>query len=221
VVEKSLFMQLKEDEREVRRALIMEAALELFKRKPFDEIGMRDIAAAAGVSPASIYRYFPSQEELFIEAFIQDLVVVGDEFKTRLERRLSSIKGKDPDIIFEFSNAVVDHLMDNEATFQMMSFLMIKGEMPAYLLKRFNLVQKSFIDKIDDVLHIAGFEGSVRLFSHTLFASILGVLITFRNYPGRSKEEIKAHVHKLAGIVATVFKHGIAPAYTELKERYK
>jgi AcrR family transcriptional regulator len=213
-------MQLKEDEREVRKALIMDAALELFKRKPFDEIGMRDIAAAAGVSPASIYRYFPSQEELFIEAFIQDLVVVGDDFKTRLEKRLSKIKGTDPDIIFEFANAVVDHLMDNEATFQMMSFLMIKGEMPSYLLKRFNLVQKSFIDKIDDVLRIAGFEGSLRFFSHTLFASILGVLITFRNYPGRSKEEIKAHVHRLAGIVATVFKHGIKPAHDELIDKY-
>lgn len=213
-------MQLKEDEREVRRALIMEAALELFKRKPFDEIGMRDIAAAAGVSPASIYRYFPSQEELFIEAFIQDLVVVGDDFKSRLEKRLSRIQGQDPDIIFEFANAVVDHLMDNEATFQMMSFLMIKGEMPGYLLKRFNNVQKSFIDKIDDVLRIAGFEGSLRLFSHTFFASILGVLITFRNYPGRSRDEIKSHVHRLAGIVATVFKHGIKPANEELMGKY-
>ena len=69
----SAFMKLREDEREIRKTLIMEAALKLFETKLFHEIGMREIAKEAGVSAATIYRYFPSRDDLFIEALIQDV----------------------------------------------------------------------------------------------------------------------------------------------------
>jgi hypothetical protein len=43
--EKSTFMQLRENEREKRKTLIIAAAMNMFKEKSFHDIGMRDIAA--------------------------------------------------------------------------------------------------------------------------------------------------------------------------------
>ena len=47
------------------RAAILEAAETRFSRESYDEVGMRDIAADAGVDPALIVRYFGSKEGLF------------------------------------------------------------------------------------------------------------------------------------------------------------
>ena len=85
--DKSTFKQLREDEREVRKRLIIKAAKELFEEKSFHEIGMRDIAVKAGVSAASIYRYFPSRDDLFVEALIQDINEIEERFQQRLEHR--------------------------------------------------------------------------------------------------------------------------------------
>ena len=44
----------------------------------------------------------------------------------------------------------------------------------------------------------------VRPLSHAFFAALNGVLITFRNYPGRSAKAVRQHMLKIAGIIAGV-----------------
>jgi AcrR family transcriptional regulator len=56
------YTRLQVDER--RRQLLDAGAL-LFAQNSFDEISMREVAAAAGVSKALLYHYFPSKIELF------------------------------------------------------------------------------------------------------------------------------------------------------------
>lgn len=204
MAEKSKFMKLKDEEREARRELFIYATLNLLEKMPFDEIGMRDIAAEVGVSAASIYRYFPSREELFVEAFIKDMNV----FQFWLEKKMS---GKDF-TLEEFSLSIAGHLLESEATFQMISFLMIKGKMTPNLLKRFNALQRSFIDKIDDVISKSGVQNNVRLFSHTYLASITGLLMTFRNYPGRDRDDIEYHIQRLAKLISKIFENGMVDA---------
>jgi AcrR family transcriptional regulator len=48
-----------------RRRQLLEAGTRLFAEHPFEEISMRRIAAAAGVSKALVYHYFPSKTALF------------------------------------------------------------------------------------------------------------------------------------------------------------
>lgn len=202
----SILKQLREDEREARKNLILEAVLKLFSQKPFDEIGMRDIAAEAGVSPAAIYRYFPSQEELFMEAFIKDLTST----RTRFQESLVEASQSPPqEPLEEMAHVIVDHLINNEATFQMMSYLMIKGNMPDYLLTRFQTLQTAFIDKIIEVFRMAGIEDPDRTLSHAFISSVMGVLMTFRNYPGKDIENAEDHIHLLVKLIATIFKKGI------------
>ena len=200
-------MRMREDEREIRKTLIINAAMILFERMPFQEIGMRDIAAEAGVSAASIYRYFPSRDDLFAEALIRDIIIVEQRFEKRMEDQSASIE--------ELAVEVVDYLFDNEPTYQMMSYFMTKVDMESHIVNRFNTVSRYFLDLLDQVLIRTGATNNIRYYSQALFASLAGVVMAFRNYPGQSKEERRKHIHRLALLVASVFRNGMSPSAGE------
>ncbi len=213
-MEKSKFVQLREDERRVRKALILDATIKLFSKKSFDEIGMRDIAEEAGISAASLYRYFPSQENLFVEAFIQELYAI----QKALDHRLRDLEQNGGVSLERFALEVVDYLMDNESTFQMMSYLMTKGhQMPLPIIGRFIEVRRSFIDQVDEVFGMSGYKTNSRLLSHAFFASLTGVLMNFRNDLGREKEDVRRKIHNLIKLVAAIFVHGATPAMETLE----
>ncbi|WP_448187307.1 TetR/AcrR family transcriptional regulator [Azospirillum sp. sgz301742] len=52
-----------------RREAILAAAAELFGRRPYHEVQVDDVAKYAGVGKATLYRYFPSKEELYLHSF--------------------------------------------------------------------------------------------------------------------------------------------------------
>jgi AcrR family transcriptional regulator len=196
---KSKFLKLKEGEREARREILIEATLDLFGKKPFDEIGVRDIAAAVGVSPASMYRYFPSREDLFVEAFIKDL--------REIEKWLANLLDSNEDLTLEeFSESLIRYLIDSEPTFQMMSYLMIKGTMTPDLLRKYNGVQRAMLNKFEQVLKRNNIECSDRIIAHAFYASLNGILMTFRNYPGRTREEIEKHINRLSAILCAMLR---------------
>lgn len=198
---KSSFIQLKENERETRRNLILEAATKLFAKRSFHEIGMRDIAAEAGIAAASIYRYFPSRDDLLVEALTRELGKIEILLESRVEEGKTSIE--------ELAIAVVDYLLNNEATFQMMCHFMTKGEASPESLERYNETQRYFLSLLDRILNHSGSHTNVRFFSHAFFASLVGIIMTFRNYPGRSQQEIRKHLERLALITANIFKKGM------------
>jgi len=196
---KSKFLKLKEGEREARREILIEATLELFGKKPFDEIGVRDIAAAVGVSPASMYRYFPSREDLFVEAFIKDL--------REIEKWLGNLLESNEELTLEnFSESLIRYLIDSEPTFQMMSYLMIKGSMTPDLLRKYNGVQRAMLNKFEQVLQRNGIACADRIHAHAFYASLNGILMTFRNYPGRTREEIEKHVNRLSALLCKMLR---------------
>lgn len=54
-----------------RRRQVLEAGTRLFEEHAFEEISMRQIAAAAGISKPLLYHYFPSKLELFKAAIAE------------------------------------------------------------------------------------------------------------------------------------------------------
>jgi AcrR family transcriptional regulator len=50
--------------RDATRAAILRAAARIFRTRGFAETGMRDIADAAGLSPANLYHYFRGKDEI-------------------------------------------------------------------------------------------------------------------------------------------------------------
>lgn len=190
---KSTFIAMRENERENRREILVQKAIELFGRKPYHEIGMRTIAEAAGVSPASIYRYFPSREDLLVEALARDIAEIEILLKKRLETDQSSLE--------DFALAAVDYLIDNEPMFQMLCHFMTRGEMNPGALEKFNALQRHLLQLWDEVLGKAGIVKNNRLFTHAFVAALLGIVMAYRNYPGRSPAEKRSYIHKLVQVV--------------------
>lgn len=71
------------------RARILNAALDLFRRKGFDRATMREIAAEAQVAPGAAYYYFESKESI-VMAFYQR---AGEEMEEPIEAALAGAKG--------------------------------------------------------------------------------------------------------------------------------
>jgi TetR/AcrR family transcriptional regulator, repressor of fatR-cypB operon len=67
---RSLTMETLEQKPDTKRPVIVRAATSLFAERGIDGTSMRDIAEAAGVREAAIYRHFKSKEELTREIFV-------------------------------------------------------------------------------------------------------------------------------------------------------
>ncbi|MBU8909743.1 MAG: TetR/AcrR family transcriptional regulator [Desulfobacterales bacterium] len=195
----SRFAELKEKEKEARRQIVIESALALFAKKPFYEVGMREVANEAGISPATIYRYFSSQEELFNEAFLQDISSASKTFKSMV------LKDK-PASIEEFAIKFVDHLIENESTFQMMTYLMLKNNLADPVMGKFDSVTKISFDLFEQLLKRHGVKKEkARLYSHAFIASITGILMTFRHYPLKNKKAIRKHIIKVIKATSSLY----------------
>jgi AcrR family transcriptional regulator len=91
------------DWRQERRQKILGAAAELFGAQPYDSVQMRDVAARAEVGKPTLYRYFPSKEELFLEVFksgldrleteIAAILAAKEQPRKSLERLLQALLG--------------------------------------------------------------------------------------------------------------------------------
>ena len=82
---------------EETRIRILEAALELFNERGFEEAAMREIARRAGVATGAAYYYFASKEDLVMafyrstQAEMQALVRARPAQETDLRARLATI----------------------------------------------------------------------------------------------------------------------------------
>jgi AcrR family transcriptional regulator len=54
-----------------RRRRILGAATTLLEQREYDRIQMRDVAEAGGVALGTLYRYFPSKEQLFAHVLLE------------------------------------------------------------------------------------------------------------------------------------------------------
>ena len=51
---------------DARREQLVALGVEMFSERPFDEVSIDDIAAAAGISKGLLYHYFPSKREFYV-----------------------------------------------------------------------------------------------------------------------------------------------------------
>lgn len=190
---------MKRQERKARQDAIISAAERVFSTKPFVDVSIRDIAKEAGISHASIYRYFPDQQTLFVEAFLK-----GAE---KIIRFLGALINEGKTVSIEkVTEKFINYLIENDTYFRMMTHFMLDGSLSGELIERLNTAERLLLDQMDRLFIKMNAKGNIRMLSHAYFAAMNGVLITFRNYPGRSREEVVSHMRKLGRIIAVKFK---------------
>lgn len=77
----------KDEDKQARRAAILETAAQLLGRHPYASITMADVASGCGLAKGTLYLYFKSKEELFLAALEQELTQWFEAFGGELRRR--------------------------------------------------------------------------------------------------------------------------------------
>lgn len=179
--------RLKEKERALRQKLIIEAAREVFGEKTYDSVSMAEIARTAGIAKSSIYTYFKSQEELYVEIAFRDT-------RDFIAGLTASIQSEDRNILSTVINHFLDYYICNEAQWRMITHFALHGNRNRGTVEKLNLIGRSLMDLFDAVFLKLGKPANGRLLSHTLFSALSGILIAYRKYPGRSEADRIAHM---------------------------
>ena len=82
-------MGRKDIERNHRRELLLEAAAQVFGRKPFDEASMQEVSAQAEIGMQGLYEHFASKQELYEQVMLHQI----QAFQKRAAEKLT--KGGD------------------------------------------------------------------------------------------------------------------------------
>lgn len=93
-MEKRTLSRLKDQERETRKNLILDAAEKVFAVKLYNAVSMQEIADEAGLAKSSIYTYFPTQEVLFVEVVLRDADILFKELERILEGKKKQTWGR-------------------------------------------------------------------------------------------------------------------------------
>jgi AcrR family transcriptional regulator len=100
-------MSPRQDVSQERRAQILEAAIQVFSRKGFDQARMDDLVAEAGLSKGALYWYFKSKDEIILalieRVFQQDL----QQLEALTSSRVSAVEG-----IRRFTDAAIRDIRD-------------------------------------------------------------------------------------------------------------
>lgn len=190
----STLKALKQEEREIRRNHIIDAAQKIFGSKTYDRASMREIAREAGMAVSSIYTYFENQETLFVQAILRETNELLDELETMVSQETEAD-------IEKLMNRYLDFYIDHENHWRMISHFSLFGNISPESSKRLDKVARRTLNIFDTIFRKMNYAGDVRLLSHTLFSNLSGILISFRKYPGRTDDEIRSHMKRIAGIV--------------------
>ncbi len=201
IMESKTLSELKQKEKEARRQLILNAAIELFSSQPVTKVSIRDIAKKAEISPALIYRHFDDRDELFVEAFVK-------QSENMISSFTKNVKDKEKGTLEleKVGEMFVTYLLDHDDFFQMMTHFMMDAVLKEKVLNDFNNNMRKLLATFDDSFQDNGVREQIRLHSQALFSALNGIVITYRNYPGRSEEEIREHIIKLATFICEKFK---------------
>ena len=193
---KDTLTRFKEKEREKRKDLILDAAEKVFSTRPYDKVSMREIADEAGIATSSIYTYFPNQENLFLETTLREIHVL-----IKAMTRISNENIGDREKIGKIIDSFLDYIARNESYFRMMTLFMTQGNLTDESRERLFTVMRRVFDILDGIFVRLSYPGNVRTLSHFFFATLNGILVTYRKLPGRGEKEVIAYMKELGCVL--------------------
>jgi AcrR family transcriptional regulator len=141
---------------ERRREQIIREAVDLFAKKGFAEVTTREIAAAAKINEATIYKYFTSKEDLF------DAVIT--HFGGIMRERFSRVQ-LDPnrdigEIYKEFAESIIGYMKKDPRIMRLMMFSGLQEHRFADTL--FRQTGGEVLKTVQDLIRMGQAEGQLR-----------------------------------------------------------
>lgn len=199
MAKKNILKKLKEEEKKKKKSLIIEAALSLFALKSPDEIHLKDIAGELGISAPTIYQYFESRDDLFVEIFNKEILSVV----RYVEEKIKSEKDETLEGIIRHS---VHYFIENEGGFQIINYFLVKNNIPSNILIKAKNAISNFITIIDEGFSNLGIQGDTLMLIHTLIGSVTGTILIYRNYPDTNEIDMDELLYNLAVLHTRAFK---------------
>lgn len=153
--------------REIKYNRLMEKAEELFIQLGYKSVSMDQIAEAAGISKMTIYKYFPSKEELFFSI----LQSITERTYTQLEERVKSVDGT-----LEKIDVLLSFTMEYSKQY---SFAFYKDIMDnPYIAEKLMQEKKKMSNKLfKDIVRSGINTGQIRNVDESFIANMLMALI--------------------------------------------
>lgn len=192
------FMKLREQQRETRKNLIIDAAEMVFMKKPFNEVSVRKIAREAGIAPTAIYRYFPDKQSLFCAAYERDA--------QRLLKVVAETIGDGGELkIEELSMKYIEFFRKYSQSFKILANFTVDETISEDCTRMLNLATRPIIDQVERYFRRFQPEIEARVLARSYFAAINGALISYWKYPGKTDEQIWEHMRTIATAVSKIF----------------
>jgi AcrR family transcriptional regulator len=187
-------------EKENRKNVILKAARKLFFEKGFKSVTVDSIAAKAELSKGSIYLYFESKEEIYVEILIANNIefhkTIADIFQN---------ESKASDLLLEFARIYVDYFLYDTELFRIfMAFMLRADQMSLTEEQNSNLMRMTNenIRIIGEILQMGYDSGefssviNVRQGQNAIWGMLNGIisLYLFTGAPAKRSEKIHTMV---------------------------
>jgi AcrR family transcriptional regulator len=136
-------------EKENRKNTILKAARKLFFDKGYKAVTVDSIAAKAELSKGSIYLYFKSKEEIYVQILITDNI----EF----HKSISDFYHKNEpasELLLEFARIYVDYFLYDNELFRMFMAFMIRADQMHLNKEQYNHLLRISNDNIQIIAEI-------------------------------------------------------------------
>ena len=160
--------------RERTRALVLDAAEQLLSRRAAEEIRVEDVAAAAGISPASVYVHFGTKDALLAAVTERVLAVATDALRAAYAAQAPPLER-----FAGVGSAYLRLLLDHPAV---LKYLTATGErgprtpVESEVVTRFGELRREFEESIRDAVGSGAIrEVDPELMSYFLFGAWNGV----------------------------------------------
>lgn len=200
------FQILRKNEYVLRKLFILNTVLKLIENEKLDKLSLNKIAKNIGISTATLNYYFPNLEELFFEACILNFYNIDTMMKKIIE---SALKEHSVCSLDYLADKIVHHLLNSEATFQMVSFMIAEQHIPEKLIEKFEQLKTELTETTLQLFKVSGFKNANVKTSWSFFSSIVGAILMFRTYPDKKMINPEEKTKDLVRYIVIMFKSGL------------
>jgi AcrR family transcriptional regulator len=165
--------------KDVKCALILDAARKLFSEKGYWETHLEDIAASAGFSKASLYNYYLDKESIFLSLVISENQEFLEKIRTVMENGNGFSKTLTAMLEIVFKGVQEDcGIMVNAVTFQNMVAMHATMLKHADLIERFIASVNQFVELLEALIRRSRRAGEISCeLGDAALARFIGTLV--------------------------------------------
>lgn len=173
--------------REDRRAQIIDSAMKVFIEKGYNGATTADISKEAEISEVTLFRYFSSKKELFMEV-LEPILIIS------LEN--SIVESKDLQDVEKLKYILKDRINFVSNNHQVMKLILMESQINP------ELADLDYINKIASLLKKSIKETGVKLKNEKVSSRLLiGSIFSFLYFPEVNEEKIEEYIDNLILII--------------------